>query len=521
MDSTEDGQMEAMDEDQAWGREDLKKLLDGIKENISKAIITSVYTKGERMLAWDKVAFHPYSPEMCQKKWKELSQKIRKIRSLAELVAEAECALENPFQCQNAKIHPDIPKRPTPPNSIFSKENFKTFKNKHPEMTNSELFALIRKAYTELPEPEKAKYMEKFHKEQKIYEKAKSRLSNEYSGVKQVQRDRLKKGKGPLTPQGLWYRHERKMFLQANPDEDPGSEGSPKSQRKPVLRKSERLLMDLADGKPDKPPWNGYNLFCKEQKSVIQGKGIPADQYMVVCSQQWKTLTLSEKENYQRRCNKLKKEFEVNMNRYLCSLSEKEQQRLLVDYRKSMQSSTLATQRGRKRKLERKSSKPSDLPPSKFVAKKGGERALTDKPSLNGYTVFCSEKLAELRARSSHLSTENILKLVSRLWKKLAKKEKDRYHSMAQQQTGEQEVDLQNWLNKCTIVNAQGLTVKGRTSDSEDELEDDINTSSDDEEEEEDDEDDEEEEEEEEEDEDVMGMENQSEKSCSSSSEED
>jgi hypothetical protein len=39
----------------------------------------------------------------------------------------------------------------------------------------------------------------------------------EYSGGKKVQRDCLKNIKGPLTPHGLWYRHERREFLLANP----------------------------------------------------------------------------------------------------------------------------------------------------------------------------------------------------------------------------------------------------------------------------------------------------------------
>ncbi|KAJ7984434.1 hypothetical protein DPEC_G00354800 [Dallia pectoralis] len=492
MDSTEEGQMETVDEDQAWSRENQKKLLGRIQKNINAAEKKSVYTKGERMLAWDKVAFHPYTSEMCQKKWKEVSQKIRKMRCLSELVAEAEAALENPFQGQNSKIHPDIPKRPTAPNSIFAKENFQTFKKTHAEMTNAELFTILNKKYTALPEHKKAKYIEIFHNEQNMYAKAMSRISNEYSGVNKARRDRFKKGKGPLTPRGLWYRHERKMFLQANPDakgesirqsieskmrwsqlpkiekvkwirlsleqeevqgdEDPEGQGNPKEKTR--LSKNERLLMDLADGKPDKPPRNGYNLFCAEQRGVIEGKGIHMDQYTVVCSQLWKTLSTSEKEDYQRRCKKLKKEYRINMNRYLCSLSDTEQQRLLLDYKRNMQASTSTTQRRRKRKLEDESSKPS-----------------------------------------------------VRLRKKLAKQDKECYQSVAPKRTKEHE--------KCVIVNIQGMTMKkGRTSDSEDEeLEGDVNTSSEDDE-------DSEEEEEEDDDEDMTDKENQSGSSCSSSSEE-
>ncbi|KAK6329168.1 hypothetical protein J4Q44_G00011460 [Coregonus suidteri] len=662
MDYTEDEEMETSDEEQAWGREDLIKLLHGIKENIPKGD-TSIYTKGERTLEWDKVAFHPYSPQMCHQKWKELSIKLRKMRSLAELVTEAEGAFENPFQGQNWKIHPDFPRRPNPPNSIFSKENFKRFEKQQPEMMASELFTFINEKYSELPEHKKAIYIAKFQKEKELYEKSMRRLRKEYTGVKKVRRDCLKNIKGPLTPHGLWYRHERRKFLLANPDargdcirqsieqkkrwselpdkeklkwikrsleqqtqyeeeemeEHPESKGSRKAKHKPLLRKSERLLKDLADGKPDKPPWNGYNLFCKEQKAIIQGEGVPNTQYMVICSQRWKTMTKSKKEAYQRRCDKLKKEYEVNMNRFLCTVTDKEQQSILVENRKSVQTSTLAAQKGTKIKFQGEPKKPPEngynlfckeqkaiiqgegVPNTQYmvicsqrwktmtkskkeayqrrcdklkkeyevnmnrflctVTDKEQQRILVEnrksvqtstlaaqkgmkikfqgepkKPPEWGHTMFYSEKMAELRAESSHLSSRKCMAVVSPLWKKLSQKEKECYQRMAQERTREYQVELHSWFNtmfpkeqakyleqnpnKLKILDnpEQGRMAKqGRTSDSEDEdLEDDIDTSSD-EEEVEDDSDDEEEDD----DEDMTDKENCSGSSSSSSSSEE
>ncbi|XP_064779715.1 nucleolar transcription factor 1-like [Oncorhynchus masou masou] len=510
MDFTEEEEMETRDKEQAWGREDLITLLHGIKGNIPKADM-SIYTKGERTLDWDKVAFGPYSPQMCHQKWKELSKKMRKVRSLAELVTEAEVAFENPFQCQNWKIHPDFPRRPAPSNSIFAKENFKKFAKQQPEMTPPELFKLMNEKYNELPEHKKAKYIVKFQKEKEMYEKRMRKLRKEYSGWKKVPRDCLKNIKGPLTPHGLWYRHERREFLLANPgakrdsirqsivqkmrwsklpdeeklkwincsleqqtqyeEEHPENNRSRKAKHKPLLRKSERLLKDLADGKPDKPPLKGYNLFCKEQKATIQGEGFSNTQYLVICSQRWKKMTKSKKEAYQRRCDKLKKEYEVNMNQFLCTVTDKE--RILLENRKSMQTSTLAAQKGTKNKFQ-------------------GE---PKKPPERGHTVFYSEKMAELRAKSSHLSSRMCMTKVSPLWKKLAQKEKEHYQRIAQERAREYQVELRSWFNTLSMKeqakyldqNPNKLKIldnreqrwmakKGRTSDSED---DDIDTSSD------------------------------------------
>eukprot|EP00063_Salmo_salar_P039280 XP_014014115.1 PREDICTED: nucleolar transcription factor 1-like isoform X2 [Salmo salar] len=501
MDFTEEEEMETSCEKQAWGREDLIKLLHGIKENIPKGDM-SIYTKGERTLKWDKVAFGSYSPQMCHQKWKELSKKVRKIRSLTELVTEAEVAFENPFQGKNWRIHPDFPRRPTPPNSIFFRENHETFEKQQPEMTTSELFKLIRGKYNELPEHEKAKYVATFQKEKEMYEKSMRKFRKEYSGGKKVRRDCLKNMSEPLTPHGLWYRHERRIFLQANPDkkvdcirqsieqktrwsklpdkeklkwinrsleqqtqyeeeemeEHPENNGSRKAKHKPLLRHSARLLKDLADGKPDKPPSKGYNLFCKEQKATIQGERVPNTQYLMICSQRWKAMTQSKKEAYQRRCDK--------------TVTDKEQQRILLENRKRMQTSKLVAQKGKKNTFQ-------------------GE---PKKPPRWGHTVFYSEKMAELRAKSNHLSSRKCMAMVSPLWKKLAQKEQEHYQRTAQERAREYQVELRSWFNtmstkeqakyldqnpnKLKILDnpEQGyMAKKGRTSDSEDH----IDTSSD------------------------------------------
>ncbi|CAB1312128.1 unnamed protein product [Coregonus sp. 'balchen'] len=427
MDYTEDEEMETSDEEQAWGREDLIKLLHGIKENIPKGD-TSIYTKGERTLEWDKVAFHPYSPQMCHQK------------------------------------------RPNPPNSIFSKENFKRFEKQQPEMMASELFTFINEKYSELPEHKKAIYIAKFQKEKELYEKSMRRLRKEYTGVKKVRRDCLKNIKGPLTPHGLWYRHERRKFLLANPDargdcirqsieqkkrwsELPDKEKLKwikrsleqqtqyeEAKHKPLLRKSERLLKDLADGKPDKPPWNGYNLFCKEQKAIIQGEGVPNTQYMVICSQRWKTMTKSKKEAYQRRCDKLKKEYEVNMNRFLCTVTDKEQQSILVENRKSVQTSTLAAQKGTKIKFQ-------------------GE---PKKPPENGYNLFCKEQKAIIQGEG--VPNTQYMVICSQRWKTMTKSKKEAYQRRCDKLKKEYEVNMNRFLCTVTDKEQQRILVENRKS---------------------------------------------------------
>ena len=46
-----------------------------MKDNIPKRDM-SVYSQRQKKMNWEKVAFHPYTAEMCDRKWKELSKKV-------------------------------------------------------------------------------------------------------------------------------------------------------------------------------------------------------------------------------------------------------------------------------------------------------------------------------------------------------------------------------------------------------------------------------------------------------------
>ena len=60
---------------------------------------------------------------------------------------------------------------------------------------------------------------------------------------------------------------------------------------------------------------NGYSMFCAELMSSM--KDVPSTERMVMCSQRWKLLKQNEKDAYQKRCEQRKKEYEIEMNRFL------------------------------------------------------------------------------------------------------------------------------------------------------------------------------------------------------------
>lgn len=146
-------------EDCEWTSEDHKKLLQAMKDNISERDRMYAYVKGQRSLDWNKIAFHPHSSQACKEKWTQISHKLRKVRTLTELIDDAEESLDNPLK--NKKINPEFPKYHSAPNNIFVSEKWSKYRKKHPELKQTQLLVLLNKQYSELPDEKKAKYVKK------------------------------------------------------------------------------------------------------------------------------------------------------------------------------------------------------------------------------------------------------------------------------------------------------------------------------------------------------------------------
>lgn len=63
----------------AWTPENLLKLLNAMKTNISDGDRMRAFLHGVKKLDWDKVAFPPFSPKDCQEKWRVVAHKVRRI----------------------------------------------------------------------------------------------------------------------------------------------------------------------------------------------------------------------------------------------------------------------------------------------------------------------------------------------------------------------------------------------------------------------------------------------------------
>uniref|UniRef100_A0A673HDD2 Nucleolar transcription factor 1-like n=1 Tax=Sinocyclocheilus rhinocerous TaxID=307959 RepID=A0A673HDD2_9TELE len=349
---------------ETWEQDDLLKLLDAIKGNLPEKDLAK-YKTSESHLDWEKVAFNSYSGEMCKQKWQEVSREIRKFRTLTELIVDAQDYVKNPYKGKKLKKHPDFPKKPLTPYFRFFMEKRAKYAKLHPEMSNLDLTKILSKKYKELPDRKKEKYVKDFLREKETFMLRMMKFRQDHPDLLENVNKKSNVPEKPKTPQQLWYFHEKKAFLKARPDattkdikDSVGKQWPQLSDKKRIkwitksleqkklyevktfafymenivkstLTKAERQLKDKFDGRPDKPPSNGYSMFCAELMSSM--KDVPSTERMVMCSQRWKLLKQSEKDAYQKRCEQKKKEYEVEMNRYLLSISEEEQQRILSE----------------------------------------------------------------------------------------------------------------------------------------------------------------------------------------------
>lgn len=256
-----------------WTEEDVKKLLKTMKQSIANRARDKIWNVGLKAFDWEIVAFEPFTAEECSAKWGEIMQKLRKIKTLTELIVDAQSAMDScPMLFEDSPIK--LPKKPVAANALYFAETKEKLKRKNPGMRSRDLMKLANDKYRNLPLQCKEKYVLLAEKAQAKYHKSMNKLRRHHP-------DELKK---------LMKNANQKKADEADEAHEAHEAGNSESIQ--------------TTKKPPTIPLNGYNLFCREQKSHMTG--IPKKDIMSVWSRRWKSLSKEEKEEYSRRCKEMK-----------------------------------------------------------------------------------------------------------------------------------------------------------------------------------------------------------------------
>nr|XP_061835205.1 upstream binding transcription factor, like isoform X3 [Nerophis lumbriciformis] len=510
-----------------WRQEDCLTLLERIRSLLPDADAMK-YKTTESHFDWNKVGFGSFTGEMCRQKWSKVSSEVRKYRTMTELILDAIEFVKYPYKGKKLKTHPDFPKKPLTPYFRFFMEKRAKYAKIYPEMSNLDLTKILSKKYKELPDKKKQKYVTEFQSEKEEFGKNMARFKHEHPDLMEESKKSDLPEK-PKTPQQLWYNHEKKTYLKLHPEvtqkemkdvlRRQWSQLSDKKRLKwiskalelqkdyednmrvyheahpdvtsddhvrSVLTKAERQLKDKFDGRPTKPPPNGYSLYCAEL--MVNMKDVPSTERMVLCSKRWKMMTQKEKDMFQKRCEQRKKQYDVDLQRFLASLPEEERDRILTeeklggargtggvvssphrtkspliksDRRKAQAAMEAAwksmekkekiqwikkaaeDQKRYERELLERRTPPLPLPPAgnQKKPKFDGE---PKKPPVSGYQMFSQELLTN--GELNHFSLKERMVEIGKRWHKLTPGQKDKYKKHVDEQQGEYKAELEAWI---------------------------------------------------------------------------
>jgi len=133
-----------------WSKEDIVQLLESMEKSIPSSDGHTFKTT-QSVMDWEKVAFKDFSGEMCKLKWLEVSHKVRKFRTLKELVLEAKENVSNPSKkhkktqenSRKHKKHAYLFQKSLTAYRHISQVMRPQYIQKHPKISNQELTKVL------------------------------------------------------------------------------------------------------------------------------------------------------------------------------------------------------------------------------------------------------------------------------------------------------------------------------------------------------------------------------------------
>ncbi|KAM7087374.1 upstream-binding factor 1-like protein 1 [Molossus nigricans] len=281
-----------------WCEKDIAQLLASMENNLPPKD-NHTFKTTQSLMDWEKVAFKDFSGEMCKLKWLEISYKLRKVRTLKELVLEVKEHVKNSYKSKKDKVHPDLPKKPLPPYLRFFKEKRLLYAQKHPNLRKQELTKVLSEKYKRLPEQMRLKYFQDFQKEKQEFKKKLAQFRKDHPDLVQNSKTSPVHKRSPTKAQKKFGENMKKV---KSPQEDYFSE----------LK---------FYGEPKKPPMNAYHKFHEDVWSSGELQGLPPRERMVEIGRRWQRIPPSRKEQYKKQAEELQKQYKVDLDHWLKSLS--------------------------------------------------------------------------------------------------------------------------------------------------------------------------------------------------------
>ena len=293
-----------------WSKEDIVQLLESMEKSIPSNDRQTFKTT-QSVMDWEKVAFKDFSGEMCKLKWLEVSHKVRKFRTLKELVLEAKENVSNPSKEHNKtqqntrkhKKHAYLFKKSLTAYRHISQVMRPQYIQKHPKISNQPLTRVLSEEHRKEPEQLRVKHSQDLEKEKKDFREKVALFRAQHPD---------------LVPNpeksGVPQRSEMKVPEQFQ--ENVQKVKSSRENNLPIKWKFHR--------EPKKPPMNAYHKFHQDLWSSRELKVVPPRQRMVEISRRWQRVPQDQKELYKKQAEELQTQYKVDLDLWLRTLSPEE-----------------------------------------------------------------------------------------------------------------------------------------------------------------------------------------------------
>ena len=279
-----------------WSKEDIVQLLESMEKSIPSSDRHTFKTV-QSVMDWGKVAFKDFSGEMCKLKWLEVSHKVRKFRTLKELVLEAKENVSNPSKEHNKtqqntrkhKKHAYLFKKSLTAYRHISQVMRPQYIQKHPKISNQHLTRVLSEEHRKVPEQLRVKHSQD--------------LEKQHPGLVQ-------------NPEKSGVPQRSEMKVSENFQENVQKVKSPQENNLPMKWKFH--------GEPKKPPMNGYHKFHQDLWSNRELKVVSPRERMVEISRRWQRVPQDQKELYKKQAEELQTQYKVDLDLWLRTLSPEE-----------------------------------------------------------------------------------------------------------------------------------------------------------------------------------------------------
>ncbi|XP_076437995.1 nucleolar transcription factor 1-A-like [Babylonia areolata] len=357
-----------------WGSEEKLALLDSMRAQCPDADKLSFSARLGKV-DWGKVEVEGRTPAQCQEAWLQLSGRIRKFRTLQELMEDAKDMVLHPNKYLNKKHrmkHPDQPIKPLTAYFQYLNDNREKVKAAHPEMNNIELVRFVSKKWQSLDPSKQNKYIKKYKKQYAKFLEANAKFLEEHPELnkkqpkpqpptpfnlfikakmpslqeKHPEMDRgqalrkLKAKYAKLRPEKKkkWiqkaldavpdYEEEIRHYQHLHPEFEPPSKKVRLTKEEAVLngdvvvpQKSSHPKKMKFPGAPEKPPRTAFHLFLRKKMGGIEGT---TQSKMQVLGPQWKEMPAEKREKFSRKLDKQRQRYAQELGAFRETLTEED-----------------------------------------------------------------------------------------------------------------------------------------------------------------------------------------------------